>query len=183
MKALTSQMALLTLISLFIDPLSNVAWAFQDSPEITLEETVEDDERLIMATVTIDGEPLEGAVVQFGVVRTFGTINLGEEETWDDGIAYIAFPEGIPSTTGEFEVVAHINESDDYTQAQTVASFPTDVKVSLIQGMFPQSLWSQRPLWPLVAVIVVLLTGVWSTYAFVFVQLIKVRNDNREITS
>ncbi len=146
---------------------------------VTIEITREDDdgEILLFATVTLDGEPVEGALVTFAVVRTFGAFVLGSEETFDDGTAAVEFPIGIPGdASGHFTVVASIEGDADMPPASASASFKSDAPPASTQELFPEALWSARPLWPLVAVIAVLVAGVWCTYAFVIVQLLKLRS-------
>jgi len=145
------------------------------SPTITITESTEDGEHLLIATVMLDGEPLEGVEVIFSAVRSFGLLELGSEETFDDGTAAVTFPEGLPGDAqGRFDVQASVEESDDYGASSGTASFHSDVSVAPVRQMFPEALWSPRPLWPLVAVIGVLLAGVWSTYGVVVVHLLKI---------
>jgi len=143
-------------------------------PNIELTENNEEGERLLFATVTIDDEPVEGVTITFSLIRTFGNIVLGREETFDDGTAAVDFPSTIPGdSSGYFTVVATIEGDDQTKMASAKAKFKSDAPPASTQGLFPAALWSARPLWPLVIVIGVLLAGVWSTYAFVVAQLIK----------
>ena len=147
------------------------------TPTIELTEDNEDGEHLLLATVTLDGEFVEGVQVKFSALRTFGAIVLGSEETFDDGTAAVEFPEGIPGdATGHFTVVASIEGTDEFGTTSVSRSFVADAKPISVQTFFPSALWSARPLWPLVIVIAVLLTCVWSTYTFVVIQLIKLRS-------
>jgi len=144
------------------------------APKIELTETTQQGEHLLFALVTLNGEPVEGASVTFTVVRTFGNIVLATEDTFDDGAAMTEFPKELPGdSSGYFTVIAVVNGKGDSPPASASTTFKSDTPFVSTQEMFPAALWSARPLWPLVEVIVVLLLVVWSTYAFVIMQLVK----------
>ncbi len=148
-------------------------------PQIALSSEVEDDEVYIIALVTVDGEPVEGVQVSFRVVRTFGLLQLGTEETWDDGTAAVEFPLGLPGNSkGELAVVVSLEPTGGYAAASARGMIPGGALVEMIDEPMPQALWSSRPLWPLVAVLAILLAGVWSTYAFVVGMLIKIARED-----
>ena len=65
-------------------------------PALSLADVTEEGQHLLRATVTLKGEPLQGARVQFGAARTFGVLDLGTDTSLDDGTAAIPFPEGLP---------------------------------------------------------------------------------------
>lgn len=149
-----------------------------DEPKIAISKFVEDDITYITAEVTVDGEPVEGLAVTFSVVRSFGLLQLGSEATFDDGTAAVEFPFDLPGNErGEIEVVATIEESDEYSSATARATLPGARIIEPQEIPFPQALWSARPLWPLVIVIAVLLAGVWSTYGFVVVLLSRIARE------
>ena len=65
-------------------------------PEITLSTSVEEGQKMLIATVTLGGNAVAGARVAFFVERSFGLMALGSDETLDDGTAAAAFPQGLP---------------------------------------------------------------------------------------
>ncbi len=148
------------------------------TPQITIADVTEDKQRLLRATVTLAGAPLQGARVKFGVTRTFGVLDLGSDDTLDDGTAAVPFPEGLPGdAAGTIEVVANVEASARFGAAAVRAQIGGAGVVVPDPNPFPHALWSSKPLWPLVTVIAVLLTGVWSTYVFVIVQLVRIRRE------
>ncbi len=159
------------------------AWAVQEEtakpvPQISISKLVEDDQTYIAAEVTIDGEAVEGVEVSFGIVRLFGELGLGTEETWDDGTAAVEFPEGLPgNATGELEVIATIAATDEYASASARTVLPGGEIMQQIDEPMPAALWSSRPLWPLIAVLVAILAGVWSIYIFVITMLVKIAKE------
>ena len=133
---------------------------------------------MLRATVTLKGEPLQGARVQFGAARTFGVLDLGTDTSLDDGTAAIPFPEGLPGdAAGTFEAAASIEASRTYSAASVRTRMGGVGAVEVRAEPPPSALWSSRPLWPLVSVIAVLLAGVWSVYVFVIAQLVKIRRE------
>jgi len=145
------------------------------TPSIEISETNEFDEHLLVATVTLDDEPLEGVEITFAAVRTFGMLTLGTEETFDDGTAVVDFPEGMPGNdAGILTIIASVAGSDEIAGATSTRELKSSqTRPDGAQSLFPAALWSAKPLWPLVAVIAALVAGVWSTYLFVVVQLTK----------
>lgn len=148
------------------------------APQIAIAGVTEDKQHLLRATVTLDGKPLEGVNVSFGAVRTFGVMDLGMDTTLDDGTAAIPYPETLPGdATGHFEAVAAVQATAQTSPASAHTRLGGVGIVAAAPELFPHALWSSKPLWPLVAVIAVLLTGVWATYTFVVVQLVKIRRE------
>jgi hypothetical protein len=148
------------------------------TPQITIADVIEDKQRLLRATVTLAGAPLQGAKVKFGVTRTFGVLDLGSDDTLDDGTAGVPFPEGLPGdAAGTFEAVVSVEAAHGYAATTVRTRLGGAGVVVPDPDPFPHALWSSKPLWPLVTVIAVLLTGVWSTYAFVIVQLVRIRRE------
>jgi len=137
---------------------------------------VEDGEKLILATVTVDDQPIEDAAVTFYVQRTFGWMLIGADRTLDDGTAAVPFPSDLPGgPTGTLVVRAQITASPTYSGAQAQAVFDGVPKVSIEDQPQPRALWARRAPWSMVAIFVVVFVGVWSAYGYVFVQLTKIQ--------
>jgi hypothetical protein len=148
------------------------------TPQIAIADVTEDKQRLLRATVTLAGAPLQGVRVTFGATRTFGVLGLGTDMTLDDGTAAVPFPDGLPGdVAGTFEAVVSVEAAQGYVAATVRAHLGGAGTVVPEPEPFPHALWSSKPLWPLVTVIVVLLTGVWSVYVFVVAQLVRIRRE------
>jgi hypothetical protein len=147
--------------------------------KVAIEVTTEDKDRIIRATVTAQGKPVENATVSFFVCRTFGNLKLGEDKTLDDGTAAVKFPLGLPGgPDGQLNLIALVS-SPPYTGASAEIASPGGIIVQSDPDPFPRALWSPHvPLWLLIA-IGGLLAGVWSTYAFVVSQIIAIRKGAR----
>jgi hypothetical protein len=150
------------------------------TPEIAVADVTEDQQRLLRATVTLAGAPLQGVRVNFGATRTFGVLGLGSDVTIEDGTAAVPFPGGLPGdASGQFEAVVGVEDAAAY-KATTVRVRLGGAAVIVHESEpFPHALWSSKPLWPLVTVIVVLLTVVWAVYVFVVVQLVRLRQGEK----
>lgn len=139
------------------------------SVEIT--RAVEEGKTVILATVTSAGAPVEGAQLQFFVKRTFGRIKLGEDETLDDGTAITHFPEGLSGDKeARIEVIVDVN---GLHRARALLPGGSVLKQPI--QPFPRALWSSRAPLPLIMTILILLSGVWLTYATVVYQLVKMK--------
>src|SRR5581483_1468322 len=179
-----------------------VSSALPAAPSLTLKTDVEDNKKMIVATVTRDGKPLEGITVSFYVQRSFGKLAIGEDKTLEDGSAAIAAPEGLPSGPGgELKILAQatlpeasageVKASTDVAAPATPAepaAAPTapqiidaqftlkgDVKILQEQGHVPRALWAPRAPFLLLAAVTGILVAVWGSYAFVVSQIIKIK--------
>ena len=145
-------------------------------PQIAVAAGTEEGKKVLVATVTRQGKPLENVRVAFGVKRTFGVMNVGQEDTLDDGTAAVPFPKGLPGgPQGELQIVAEIKAPAPYAGVRREATLPGGVVVAQENDPFPAALWSPRAPLALVLTIVVLLGGVWLTYLYVVVQLVRIR--------
>ena len=145
-------------------------------PEISITKTIEDDEELVLATVTLHGEPLEGVQVAFFVKRTFGLLSLGSEVTLDDGTSAVVFPARLPGgPEGELHVVAEIKDPPEYESVRAEATLGGGVPAVTESEPFPRALWAPKAPLALVLTIALLIGGVWCTYGYVFGQLLKIR--------
>ncbi|MFI5246368.1 MAG: hypothetical protein ACHQQR_14140, partial [Gemmatimonadales bacterium] len=140
---------------------------------IELKRTTEDKDEMLVATVTANGKPVAGAVVTFNVVRSFGMISLGEDQTIDDGTAAVKYPQGLPGDARGEQVFSIAVKSPP-----ALAGAPVSVKLGGAEPVrsapveVPRALWSTRVPLALVGTIITLLLCVWSTYAFVVSQLV-----------
>ena len=177
------------------------AWA--QTPSLVLTSEVEDGKKMLIATVTRDGKPLEGVPISFYVDRTFGKLLIGEDKTLEDGSAAVPAPEGMASGPGgELKVTAQATLPDappaetqattevaaPSTPAEPVASraatppriigarftFKGGSRVLQEQGA-PRALWAPRAPVPLLAIVTGILVVVWGSYVFVVSQIIKIK--------
>lgn len=147
---------------------------------IALARTTEDKQAMLVATVTVDGKPVSGATVAFSVKRTFGTIDLGQDQTLDDGTAAVKFPAGLPGdANGQLTVSAAVREPAELAGVSVQTRLPgAPPKPWLAQP--PRALWSPRAPLAVGITIAFLALCVWSTYAFVAAQLMAMRRLNQE---
>ncbi len=136
----------------------------------------EDGRKMLLATVSKDGEPVEGALVAFFAERTFGLLGLGEEETLDDGTSAVPFPGDLPGgPTGTLRIVARVTAPEDLAGAEGRIAVGGAGVVPLVDDPFPRALWAPDAPVALIGAFVVLLGGVWLTYAWVLRQMLLIR--------
>jgi len=152
----------------------------QGKAVIELTRTTEDKQEMLVAKVTVNGLPVQGATVAFSVKRTFGLMTLGEDQTLDDGTAAVTFPEALPGNAkGElaFRVVL---QSPPELEGSAVDVKLAGAPARSWAAVPPRALWSSRVPLAIPAAIAFLVLCVWSTYAFVAIQLAALRNLNKE---
>ena len=187
--------------------LFSVNTALAATPSLTLKTDVEEGKKMIVATVTKDGKPLEGISVSFYVQRSFGKLLIGEDKTLEDGSAAVPAPEGMPGgPAGELKILAQAKLSEsasgetkgsaDVAARSTTAepaspaptppqiideqfSFNGGVKILQEQEAFPRALWAPKAPVVLLGTISLILIAVWGTYAFVVSQLIKIKQGTK----
>jgi len=150
--------------------------ASQPAGKVALAVVTEDGQKLIRATVTQAGKPLESAAVEFSVRRSFGSLKLGNDTTLDDGTAAVKFPTGLPgNSAGELSLIAEVKTPPNLAGAcaEIVSSGGTITPPD--PDPFPRSLWSPRAPLPLLVVVFGLVVAVWSTYAYIVFQIVAIR--------
>jgi hypothetical protein len=154
----------------------------QALPVLALQTNVEDHQEMLVARATVDGKPVEGATVAFFVQRRFGDLPLGQDQTLDDGTAAVPFPAGLPGgATGKLLVIARIRAPPQYTSVVAQVTFDGGAALSPVADPFPRALWSPRAPLPLILAIFVLLGGVWFTFIYVTVQLVRIQQGGRPV--
>lgn len=147
----------------------------EKSAQIAVSTRVEEGKKVLVATVTNKGKPVEGVRVAFSVERAFGWLLLGKDTTIDDGTAAVAFPEGLPGgSKGELHVRATAEDPAVYATLSGSATLTGARVVTTDVDAFPRAIWAPRAPIPLILTVCVLLTGVWSTYLFVVIQLARI---------
>jgi hypothetical protein len=144
--------------------------------EISLKVAAEDNQKVIIAAVTTAGKPLANATVNFFVKRTFGNLDIGHDQTLDDGTAAVSFPVDLPGgSTGQIQVIAVISTPPQYSSVRSEAAFDGARVISHQTEAYPRALWAPQAPLVLILTILILVAGVWCTYAYVVVQLIRIR--------
>ena len=149
----------------------------QQSPpaQIAIATNLEEGKKVIVATVTRDGKPIEGAHVAVQIKRTFGNLTLGEDDTLADGTVAFPFPSDLPGgQEGKLQVIAQIKSPPELATTATQI-LDGAAKVVIKEDPFPRALWMPNAPLPLLITIASLLSIVWSVYVFVVIQLIKIR--------
>jgi hypothetical protein len=151
-------------------------------PQITVAPGTEEGKPVLIATVMLNGKPVKDARVTFGVKRTFGTMILGQDDTLDDGTAEVKFPTGLPGdATGQLQLVVEVKPGEQYNRARAEATVGGGRIVPVDPDPFPRALWAPHAPLPIVITICTLLIIVWSTFAFVVSQLLKIRKEPLDV--
>lgn len=151
------------------------AQAERPQAQIAIAASTEEGKKVIIATVTRDGKPVEGSHVVLQVKRTFGNLTLGEDDTLADGTVAVPFPADLPGgTEGKIQVVAQIKSPPELVTTAT-QTLDGASKVVLKEDPFPRALWLPHAPLALLITIGSMLSIVWSVYLFVVIQLIKIR--------
>lgn len=185
---------LVTSVGFFLVRVANAAAPLAGSVGVSLDVVAEEGTKVLMATVTKEGKPVEGLKVAFLVERTFGRMSLGEEETLDDGTAAAPFPVGLPAgVAGSLRLIARVQEPGQSVPAEALVE--TSPAGDVVAGgavapegpqgeraspgasgadPFPRELWAPRSPLGLIVPISTLLVIVWSLYSYVMLQLYRI---------
>ena len=150
-----------------------------EPPAITLRVDNEDGKKVLVATVTADGKPVENVKVAFFARRTFGALALGAEVTLDDGTAADPFPVTLPGDDrGRLRLSAALaNRPRDAAPVRAEALFEGGVPFHAESQTAPRALWSSRAPFILLVNIGVLVGLVWAAFAYVVFQLFRIRTE------
>lgn len=146
-------------------------------PEVKLEvsSAKEEGKPVLLAKLTKDGKPVEGAILLFQAERLFGWLALGRETTLDDGTAAIPFPKGLPGGTGGLlRIRAKIESPQDLASLSAEATVGGAPAVPHDPEAFPRALWAGHAPLALILTIFILLGAVWTTYATVLGRLVRI---------
>lgn len=146
-------------------------------PAIALSVETEDGQKMLIATVTQDGNPVENAKVAFFARRTFGELALGAEVTLDDGTAAVPFPATLPGdAAGWLQLGAELaNRPKDALPVRAEARFEGGVPFRAQPQAPPRALWSSRAPVILLVNIALLVGLVWGAFAYAALQLLRIR--------
>ncbi|MGD0540444.1 MAG: hypothetical protein ABSB33_02890 [Tepidisphaeraceae bacterium] len=163
---------LITLI-LLLWPWAAIAQTAQ--PAISLSTDIEDGKKMVQASVSLNGKPLENVVLQYFVQRTFGNMLFGQDTTLDDGTSAVAFPSDLPAASdGKLHFVVRIKTPAQYSAVSASAGFAGDVQPPPVTE-FPRALWAPHAPLALTVSIFVILAGVWLSYFFVVSRILAIR--------
>jgi len=128
---------------------------------------------------TLDNEPIVEQDIKVGLKRLFGSLTVGEEDSYttdEDGSILVPIQEGLTGIDGKltFEIV--LKESDDF--GTIIAYINSDIGVPIKD----ESTFNQRTMWspptktPLFLWIVpnIMLVGIWSILLFLVINLFKI---------
>lgn len=149
-----------------------------EEPAIALRADNEDGKKVLVATVTAAGQPVENAKVVFFARRTFGALSLGAEVTLDDGTAAVPFPATLPGDTcGRLQLSAQLaNRSKTAAPVRVESVFEGGAPFRAGPPADPRALWASRAPLVLLANIAVIVGLIWGAFAYAVYQLAKIRN-------
>jgi hypothetical protein len=145
-------------------------------PTIALSTDIEDGKKMLQATVTLNGKPLENVALLYFVKRTFGNLPIGADTTLDDGTSAVSFPvELVGGPDGNLRIIVKIKSPDQYASVSATATYPAAVHVAAGENAFPRALWAPDAPLPLMFSIFGIVGAVWLSYAFVVSRILAIR--------
>jgi len=125
--------------------------------------------------------PLTGETVTISIQRMFSRLPISDVTIGDDGTATAEFPLKIPGDSlGNVDVVAFIAENEIYGNSESSDTIKWGIPKQEVL-ITHRALWTQiAPMWMIVS-LTILLIGVWAHYLYVIIQLILVRNKNKQL--
>lgn len=130
-----------------------------ERPRLALKVASEEGKKMVVATVTLEGKPIEKVKVVFSV-RGAEPNEIGQDDTLDDGTAAVLFPEGVPGgPKGELRIAAVVKSPSSHAGIETEETFLGGVPV-------PACPWGPTAPGSIVLASITLLAGVFTTILF-----------------
>ena len=130
-----------------------------------------------------DGEelPIVDEDIYVYVARLFNDLPVGEDFLDENGTFTVEIPGDIPGDPeGGIEVIARFNDHYLFGTVEARRTVPWGIPTDPHMPPAGRTLWTQiAPLWMIIT-LTILLTGVWSHYIYVIIQLIRVKKIARE---
>lgn len=125
--------------------------------------------------------PLEGTDIKFYIKGTFSLLNIGNEETDENGKSKIEFPVDMPGdTTGVLTIVVKIEEHDDFGTLEASGKInwgnPIPLEEEKQRGLGD----TDAPLW-MVYTLIILLSAVWFHYLYVIFLIVRIKREEKNI--
>jgi molybdopterin-containing oxidoreductase family membrane subunit len=153
----------------------------QQQAHVELRRTTEDGQDMLVAKVTVNGRAARGVTVGFFVQRWLGQLELGRDQTLEDGTAAVEFPRGLPGgARGELHVRAAVLNPENIAGVGVDVVLEGGAPARQADTGFPRALWAPRAPVGLLGTLAFLLLCVWLTYAFAFGQLLKIYSLGKE---
>lgn len=130
-------------------------------------------------------KPIKGAEIVLFVKRYFGNMKIGESAlTNEKGEAVFDFPKDLPGDKkGNVVLIGKLNVAgSDVQKIDTLAiGIPTD-KPPLTSKRAMWNVMSKAPLWLLLSYFIVVFV-IWGFLIYIVFQLVKIRNDNKRLST
>lgn len=128
-------------------------------PHLALKTATEEGKKMLVATVTLDGKPLEKVKVAFSV-HGAEPVEIGQDDTLEDGTAAIPFPEGVPGgPKGELKIAGTLKAPPSYAGVTTEETYMGGVPV-------PACPWGPTAPGAIILASITLLAGIFTTALF-----------------
>lgn len=136
------------------------------------------------ATRVIDGDTVPAADedIYFQVKRMFSNLPVEEGFLDENGEMSIDFPNDIPGDAdGYLEVIVKFDENYEFGNVEKRERIQWGVPTHHQRPESYRALWTQiAPLWMIIT-LTIMLTGVWSHYLYVIIQLFRIRRMGRNM--
>jgi len=129
--------------------------------------------------VSIDNEPLAEQTLRVGLKRLFGSLSIGEDdsyETDENGAILVPVQDGLTGVDGKLNFQVTLKESDDY--GSIIAYIKSDIGVPIKNEstFYQRTLWSPPSKTPIFLLIVpnIILIGIWGVLVLLVINLFKI---------
>ncbi|MFO7718847.1 MAG: hypothetical protein R6W85_00225 [Gillisia sp.] len=129
--------------------------------------------------VSIENEPLADQTLKVGLKRLFGSLSIGEDdsyETDEDGVILVPIQDGLTGVDGNLTFQVTLKENDDY--GTIIANIESGIGIPIKdESTFHQrTLWSPPSKTPMFLLIVpnLILIGIWGILVLLVINLFKI---------
>jgi len=129
--------------------------------------------------VSVDNEPLAEQTLKVGLKRLFGSISIGEDdsyETDEDGAILVPIQDGLTGMDGKLTFQVTLKENDDYGTIIAYVNSDIGVPVEEESTFNERTMWSPPTKTPLYLLFTanIILIGIWGVLVLLIINLFKI---------
>lgn len=129
--------------------------------------------------VSVENEPLAEQTLKVGLKRLFGSLSIGEDdsyETDEDGAILVPIEDGLTGVDGKLTFQVTLKGNDDYGTIIAFVKSDIGVPVKDESTFYQRTLWSPPTKTPILLLILpnVILFGIWGILVLLVINLFKI---------
>jgi hypothetical protein len=175
-------------IFVFLFVVSSFSYSQDKEAKITLSFENRDSVNLCKAYVSSGDSAVKEVSVKLFVQGMFSQLQIGKDaSTNEEGIANFYLAKDIRADkNGRITVIAKIEDDENYANTETKETIVWGIKKVIADSENSErAFWASRNRAPIYLIIIadLIIFGVWGTLVYVIIQVFKLKNINKQITT